>query len=345
MEVVITCEDLRDAIYEFKSEVSCKGDFSVLFKKTYKKYPQVLAYLTRWSVLDRFLSLNKTVVNLYYSNTDIYPNKILHCNNKSEFIERLHECACYYRTTGIIVYPSDLDVYKIVPDTFSEYSGFYSNLTEHSFTNATSLNPDRRVIRLKLSYRIGSVMLGIMENAVDKEVERICKSIFVSEMSDFVKVYVAHNYLAKTVIYYNNKTADSLERSYLQSAYGALINKRCVCQGYAEAFKRILDYVGIKNMVISGKIKGSESYHAWNAVILNGKAYHVDVTWDSNGDGTKSNKYFCLKDSDFTKERLWSRKKEYICNGEENPLSICQQELFAKRARYIKSGVKREYLT
>ncbi|MBR6793006.1 MAG: hypothetical protein IKM48_01460 [Clostridia bacterium] len=58
--------------------------------------------------------------------------------------------------------------------------------------------------------------------------------------------------------------------------YGALISGRAVCQGYALAYKYLLNQVGIENELCSSDILE----HAWNIVTIDGRQYHVDVTWD-----------------------------------------------------------------
>lgn len=62
--------------------------------------------------------------------------------------------------------------------------------------------------------------------------------------------------------------------------YGALINGRAVCQGYALAYKYLLNQIGIENELCSSNVLN----HAWNIVTIDGKQYHVDVTWDDPWD-------------------------------------------------------------
>lgn len=60
------------------------------------------------------------------------------------------------------------------------------------------------------------------------------------------------------------------------SMYGVFVNKVAVCQGYALAYSYLLDKIGVKNRYCSSV----QINHAWNIVELNGKEYHVDITWD-----------------------------------------------------------------
>lgn len=137
----------------------------------------------------------------------------------------------------------------------------------------------------------------------------------------------------------------SLERSYKQSAYGALINKKCVCQGYAEAYKRILNEAGIECIVVCGKIKGDLEYHAWNIVVIAGKCYHVDTTWDSYGFGMKSDEFFCKDDEFFIPTRLWQRNTKYICNAKGNMALQAKQEIRLNERRFALAGIDRRYFS
>ncbi len=70
-----------------------------------------------------------------------------------------------------------------------------------------------------------------------------------------------------------------------------LDKKKAVCQGYAMLFKRMCKIAGIEAVVIPGYVR-TEYYevgtlgsldHAWNAVLLNGVYYLLDVTWAAGG--------------------------------------------------------------
>ena len=66
------------------------------------------------------------------------------------------------------------------------------------------------------------------------------------------------------------------------TAYGCLVNGRCVCAGYAAAYKVLLDRLGIPCVYVVGwgdRFR-SDVGHAWNRVVIGGRSYYVDVTWD-----------------------------------------------------------------
>ena len=121
-----------------------------------------------------------------------------------------------------------------------------------------------------------------------------------------------HDYLVSSVTYGQN----SLD----QSAYAAIVNKHCVCAGYARAFKHFMNQLGIPCYVVTGMqtdSDGSTESHAWNLVYINGKCYNVDVTSDSvevhNGRSTQTQidyRLFNKSDSEF-KKMGYTRESEY----------------------------------
>lgn len=92
------------------------------------------------------------------------------------------------------------------------------------------------------------------------------------------KVVQIHNYLALTCAYdYENYQQDTIPRdSY--TAYGALVKRKAVCQGYSLAFELLMQQLGIPCAIVESDTMN----HAWNAVQLDGAWYHVDVTWDDS---------------------------------------------------------------
>ena len=93
-----------------------------------------------------------------------------------------------------------------------------------------------------------------------------------SALSDEYKALLLHDRLCVYNEYPFYMDITDIEHT----AYGALANGSSVCQGYAMAYMYLLNRVGIKNYYVSsGKLN-----HAWNIVYIDGKPYHVDVTFD-----------------------------------------------------------------
>lgn len=95
-------------------------------------------------------------------------------------------------------------------------------------------------------------------------------------MKSYEKVLSLHDYLILNCKYdYENSKAGTLPDS-AYTAYGALVKGKAVCEGYAEAFLYLMNKVGVPCRLVKSKSMN----HTWNVVQLDGKWYHVDVTYD-----------------------------------------------------------------
>lgn len=111
-----------------------------------------------------------------------------------------------------------------------------------------------------------------------KKVEQIKNNIIsnVSNFSDYEKALKVHDTLVNLLDY-----SSSSNNSY--NIYNALVEHKVVCEGYAKAYKYILDSLGIECILVSGNATnstGKTDSHMWNYIKLNDKWYGVDVTWD-----------------------------------------------------------------
>ena len=109
----------------------------------------------------------------------------------------------------------------------------------------------------------------------------VIKSIDVNLTTRYDFVKSAHDYLCNSITYKNNG-------STCHDAYGALVLKEAVCQGYATAFKTLCNYYKIPCIMIpgTGVTSSGSGAHMWNAVQMDdGKWYFLDITWDDQTSG------------------------------------------------------------
>lgn len=101
-------------------------------------------------------------------------------------------------------------------------------------------------------------------------------------LSEVEKALLIHDRLAMICSYCTDQNVD-----VRYTMYGALVRGLAVCDGYARAYAYLLRLAGIENINCSSETLN----HAWNLVLIDGKYYHVDVTWDdpSITSGSKSN--------------------------------------------------------
>lgn len=290
-------------------------------------------------------SFNKVIYRLQYQFLDIPDENIIIVDNLFQAEKEFLECISRFKRQAVfITLKGKVNMYSIENTFDLAYMGFYYNLLNKNCVSAFSSSKYDFYI-YQFIYRLGSYKLNSMEREVNKKIEELIPKLFTPDMSKELKAYIAHNYLASTITYYNNDNANVVERSYIQTAYGALINQKCVCQGYAEAYKRILDRLGITCEVLCGKMKGENSYHAWNIVSFNEKDYYqVDVTWDSIGGGRVSYEYFCKSDKFISQTRYWTRKYDWVCMNEKDIRSVAIREINLNKHKYISKGLLMQYI-
>lgn len=147
--------------------------------------------------------------------------------------------------------------------------------------------------------------------------------------TDYDKLITIHHYLQDTVQYdwdEFNRVGNSKARNvHAHSAYGALVQKKAVCDGISNAFTLLAQEMGLDAITISGdSIKdGKTTGHAWCMVKMNDQFYHIDTTWDINSrecmdDSLKDYfyNYFLLNDKSMESSHKWSRSIVPVCQDE-----------------------------
>lgn len=94
----------------------------------------------------------------------------------------------------------------------------------------------------------------------------------------------------------------SLEnRNKSRNLENAVLLNRTVCVGFAEILKQTLSLVDIKCLICYSLEDKEGVSHAYNIVMLNGKWYNTDLTWDYLNVRKSKRPQYCLKsDMDFT---------------------------------------------
>lgn len=112
-------------------------------------------------------------------------------------------------------------------------------------------------------------------NEINNKVDKILNDNVNNNMPPKEKIKVIHDYIIDHTEYdklkYENKNDDTYKSN---TAYGVLIEGYGTCNGYADAMEIFLDKMNIINYKISNE------EHIWNLVYLDGKWYHLDLTWD-----------------------------------------------------------------
>lgn len=155
---------------------------------------------------------------------------------------------------------------------------------------------------LRPTYIFSSTVIDTKQMELDQAIASLISEINDSNPADdFDRAKYLHDYLIESVVYNENGPPE------MHSAYGALVGKTAVCDGYAHAFQLVAQRMNLECYYLEGFIIGSaaDEGHAWNVVKLDGKYYQIDVTWDDiektkGGEDfiLKSYCYFLLSDTD-----------------------------------------------
>lgn len=128
-----------------------------------------------------------------------------------------------------------------------------------------------------------------------EELNLVRQEIFAGlqgEMSELDRELYLFDSLASRCSY-DTEAASNGENWKAYTQYGALVDGKAVCEGYARAMQSLLSCAGLESTLVSGTSKGM--LHMWNLVKIDGDWYHLDATWNDS-DSLVSYKYFNVTD-------------------------------------------------
>lgn len=152
--------------------------------------------------------------------------------------------------------------------------------------------------------------------------DRIISREINDHQSEYDKVQVLHDYLKLNVEYdlsqMKNVNMADRRNAACHSIVGALLEHKCVCEGFAKAFKYLCDGIGIECWVVSGTGNSTieSGPHSWNIVKINGYYHHVDVTWDNqfaDSQEVLNYGYLNLSDDEISRDHVWKRENYPAC--------------------------------
>ena len=119
----------------------------------------------------------------------------------------------------------------------------------------------------------------------------------------YQKVQAIYNWITANVKYdYSHMNDPTYWPQY--TAYAAAVQKKAVCQGYANLFYRLANDAGVDCRIITGKAyNGTQTEdHAWNIVRMEDEKYYcLDATWDAGSD-PKDYDYFLKGLTSFSRD-------------------------------------------
>ncbi|QXE20180.1 transglutaminase domain-containing protein [Clostridium sp. 001] len=207
-------------------------------------------------------------------------------------------------------------ILKDNPNLRDWYSSAGSNVESSSSTKMT----------INFKYDDTKQNLIAKENAIQQKVDQVVNSVTTPQMKDYEKELALHDYVVNNTEYDQRAVTGNMPNdSY--TAYGVLVNKTAVCQGYADAMDRLLAAADIECKMVIGQGNDGDGWisHAWNIVKIQGQYYQVDSTWDDpvTNDGSKllSHSYFNITDSQIAKNHEWDKSDYPECNSTDYSFS------------------------
>lgn len=200
------------------------------------------------------------------------------------------------RNSSITVQQSDWDESEyswdiaqyVLADRLNESPDrYYVDIRNTTITHVTGSTSE---YRLDVAY-FDELLTEQAQARIDAAAEKILAQV-PAGASDWDTARIIHDALIRHVTYEENQ--------YDQTIYGALVEGKAVCNGYAMAYEYLLEKAGIPCDTVVGytnkldaltahlsfAVTGSTA-HAWNIVTLtdeNGRSCdcYVDVTWDDH---------------------------------------------------------------
>ena len=366
-------------------------------------------FLGRYKTLLIIILVGAMLIAIAYKGHQAQLQKEREYQEEAERIEAELEKETYRTEEAIlnrleeaIIESEEDNVYMRVPDSFSEkdiekiagkIDPFIGRVKSYTYTTTTTTNtyldgsksdpiPDAYVgVNYKYEKRDEFyVYQAIVEgkpipsdkknaNKLKSVCEKFMKENINSSMTDYDKELAIHDYIIENCEYSFSDGKDDTEFE----AFGALVNHKAVCSGYALATELLLKCCGIEATFVTGDSKTDRTAeidnpygpsqngviqmddgriiegHAWNQVKIGGIWYNLDVTWDDplSEDGDVLDHYFFnVDDTILAKDHDWDTSKTERCSStisnyyEKNGIFFKTDEGFQN---YIKSQLESGY--
>jgi len=190
------------------------------------------------------LNLYFTVINSGVNNFDFYcPEEYENCIN------------------DVITLAND-------PTDLTNINGFIHPF--NSFDTIETAYDSYGRVNLKIIRTYTDVEIGLLNRKVDEIIKTQIKD--VTDKKEIIKII--NDYIINNTKYDKERTDNNIIKYSSNNAYGVLYENYGICSGYTDAMALFLNYYDIPNYKVI-----SEN-HVWNAVLLDGVWYHLDLTWD-----------------------------------------------------------------
>jgi len=242
---------------------------------------------------DRIFSLENVLPEV--ARSDYYYN-LLNDADKEIYIKILSGLEAYSEK---IILP-----YRDINETMAIFGYVLNDNPLIFYTNSFTQSSDnyKKDCTMKPHYTnsksyISDQMITIAEYLQDFDI--------ASGKSDLEKEQYVHDFCLQK---YKYGKADS---ESAHNILGPILHKKAVCEGIAEFVKLALDYLNVKNVLVSGEANNGVSSkmesHLWNIVYIDNSPFHLDVTFDLSLTNDENRyDYFNLPDTEIQKDHIYT---------------------------------------
>lgn len=145
---------------------------------------------------------------------------------------------------------------------------------------------------LRVGYSYNRIEIARKQKKIYKQAAALVEQLVQESMSDEEKEMALYLWLEENCSYASVEWEQAKKQNFLKSetnsymenatnAYGALVEREALCQGYASAFQLLSHMAGLHVKTVSGYLNGNIP-HAWNVIELDGNWYQVDCSNNKN---------------------------------------------------------------
>lgn len=290
------------------------------------------------------------IISIVFINKDFISDKIVKSLEKNPPIV-LKEKNEYFKDKDFIYvqntdnfiplsYGDIVNIYYTVTNSGYEYFTFYCpSEYKNCLNDANKISNDQEIltyinnfvhpfngfsdIRTSLS-ESGEVIINVEylykeeeKKVILDKVDSIYKEIITDNMSNRDKIKTIHDYIINHTKYDVERNENNKSAYESHKAYGALIQGYATCNGYTDAMALFLEKMNITNYKVATELMQTDiEGHIWNAVYLDNKWLHLDLTWDDpvsdNGKDYLQHKYFLISTNEL--ENV-DKKGEVVVNS------------------------------
>ena len=322
---------IKHSMLNFKENVSIRinnyhenvYDFNKVMGKVIDQNPEIYYHYGHVSGSIRSYYSNQTYriidIHFRYKGTQDELENLVNVRNYDEYKDSVTNALKYFDNKMLIKihnydekqYNLDDTIYRVL----SEEADLDYGINGWSYIVYGSGKD--KIIESYINYNFTKEKMLEMKKAVDKKAKQIIAKLITSDMKDYEKQLVLHDYIVNNSRYNTNYYEINSIPDDEHTAYGVLIKGTGICSSYAKAMHKLFDMIGIESYFVSG-IAGGE-HHAWNIVKIQGEYYHLDSTWNdpimSDGSDFLSHDYFNLSDNIIAVTHSWDREEYPKCNS------------------------------